>query len=113
MAPSLTKRQLARCACAVEFRASQRLQSNQERRPRSEGGPLGSGYDAVLEEIDSDGRLAEIVLAGCRPRPLLGGVNRRQQQRDQDADDGNHDEQFDERESAARRRSASEASCSA
>ena len=45
--------------------------------------------------------LAEVIGALCPPRCLAGGLNRRQQQGHQDADDRDHDQQFDKRKAAA------------
>ena len=39
--------------------------------------------------------LLQVIQALCAPRRLAGRLHRRQQQRHQDADDGDHDEQFD------------------
>jgi len=56
----------------------------------------------VVIAEQSDAELLQIVLAPNPPRRgprlLYGG----QQQRDQDPNDGDHDEQFDQRESTAR-----------
>jgi hypothetical protein len=38
------------------------------------------------------------VQALCSSRGLAGGLHRRQEQRDQDANDRDHDQQFDKRE---------------
>jgi hypothetical protein len=43
-------------------------------------------------------QLLEIVLALTAARRFAGGLNRGQEQRHQDADDGDHHQQLDERE---------------
>jgi hypothetical protein len=48
----------------------------------------------------SDAELLELVLARHAPGSLTGGLNRREEEADEGADDRDHDEQFDERERA-------------
>jgi hypothetical protein len=50
---------------------------------------------------DAQADLAEIIPALTPPGGFSGGLNRRQQQRDQDADDRDDNKQLDERKSAA------------
>jgi hypothetical protein len=48
-------------------------------------------------------KLLQVVDALGPPSRLAGGLNGRQQQRHQDANDGNHDQQFDQRKPARER----------
>jgi len=48
--------------------------------------------------VQRNPQLAEVVQALRSPRRLAGGLNGRQQERYQDADDRNHDQQLDEGE---------------
>jgi hypothetical protein len=48
--------------------------------------------------VSRERHLLQLVGALHPPRRFAGRLHRRQQQRDQDANDGNHDEQFHERE---------------
>jgi hypothetical protein len=45
-------------------------------------------------------QLLDVVHALDAPRGLAGRLDRRQEQRHENADDGDHDEQLDEREGA-------------
>ena len=51
----------------------------------------------LLEIEHRQPELLEVVLALRLPRGLAGRLHRRQQQRDQDADDRNHHQQFHQR----------------
>jgi len=51
-----------------------------------------------FEVEHAKGKVLERVLAGCHSGRFTGRLHGRQQQADQRADDGNHHEQFDERE---------------
>ena len=53
----------------------------------------------VVQQRQAD--LLQAVGAVRSPRRATGGLNRRQEQRNQHADNANHYEQFDQRESAA------------
>ena len=55
----------------------------------------------VVMVLHRDADLLEIVLALRAARRFAGRLNRRQQQGDQDADDRDHDQQFDERKARA------------
>jgi hypothetical protein len=48
--------------------------------------------------LESQTDLLEMVLALRPPGGLTGRLNGRQQQRDENADDGNYDQEFHERE---------------
>jgi hypothetical protein len=45
--------------------------------------------------------LLQVILTLIPPRRFSRGLNRRQQKRDQDADDRNHDQELDQRKSGA------------
>jgi Na+-transporting NADH:ubiquinone oxidoreductase subunit NqrB len=53
-----------------------------------------------LEIVDSKRQLFEVVLALCPACRFTGLLNGRQQQGNQDGDDGNHNQQFDQCETA-------------
>ncbi len=65
------------------------------------GAPSAAGKKAVGVFVVQPGQphLLEVVAALGSPRGLACRLHRRQQQRDEDPDDRDHDEQFDERES--------------
>ena len=48
--------------------------------------------------LETQPDLLEVVGALSPPRTFAGRLDGRQQQADEDADDGNHDQQFDQRE---------------
>ena len=52
----------------------------------------------VVHGVDGQHDLLDVVGALRPPPRLAGGLDRRQQQRDQQADDRDHDQQFDQRE---------------
>jgi hypothetical protein len=52
----------------------------------------------MIQNCETD--LLEMVFALGAAGGFAGGLNRRQQQRDQDADDRNHDQELDERETS-------------
>ena len=54
----------------------------------------------VVKIVDRQADVLEVVLALGAAGRFAGGLNRRQQQRDQDADDRDDDQQFDERKAA-------------
>ena len=51
--------------------------------------------------VQRHAQLHDIVDALRSPRGLAGGVNRRQKHRHEDADNGNHDQQLDQRKASA------------
>jgi hypothetical protein len=53
----------------------------------------------IVIEVEGEAELLPVVAALDPPRRLTGRLNGRQQQGDQDANDGDHHEQLDERES--------------
>jgi len=55
----------------------------------------------VVKVVHRQRPLPQIVYAFGPPRRLASGLNRRQKQRYQDADDSDDDEQLDEREAVA------------
>ena len=54
-----------------------------------------------LVVVQRQSQLLEIVLALAAASGLAGGLHGRQKQRHQNGDDGNHDQQLDQRESAS------------
>ena len=55
----------------------------------------------VMIMVGGHAELPEVVGALSAARSLAGRLNGRQQQRDQDADDRDHHQQFDERKAAS------------
>ena len=49
----------------------------------------------IMEVVQRHPDIVQVIGALGAPSRLTGILNRRQQQGDQDADDGNHDQQFD------------------
>ena len=47
---------------------------------------------------DRERQLLDVVLAGAPPSRFAGRLHRRQEQADERADDGDHNQKFDERE---------------
>jgi hypothetical protein len=47
--------------------------------------------------VQSEPQLLEVITAGVAPGRLTGSLHRREQQTDERADDGDHDQEFDER----------------
>ena len=66
------------------------------------GSPTARGIELVgaFKVKGRQAHLFEIVLALRTPSSLAGGLDGRQQQGDQDADDGDDDQEFDDRERA-------------
>jgi hypothetical protein len=58
----------------------------------------GEKLGRTNEVVNSDPDLLQVVSTLRATRRFAGGLNRWQQQGDQDSDNGNHDQQFDERE---------------
>jgi hypothetical protein len=56
---------------------------------------------AIVVVLDRQRPLAELISTSCLICGFACGLNCRQQQRDQDANDGNDNQQFDQRKSAA------------
>ena len=72
----------------------------ERRRPvESPGGKLAVRIVIVLRR---QGELLQVVAATHPPRRPAGRLDRRQQQGDENADDGNHHQQFDQRKRLAR-----------
>jgi hypothetical protein len=53
---------------------------------------------------DGERQLLDVVLTGAPPSRFAGRLHGRQEQADERADDGDHNEQFDEREGPTFRR---------
>ena len=64
--------------------------------PRGRQHPVPAGHVVV----HGHAQLPEVVLALAAAGRLAGGLDRRQEQRHQNADDGDHDQQFDQRKRA-------------
>ena len=58
----------------------------------------------VIDRMAGDAELLELVFARHAPGGLAGGLNCREEEADEGADDRDHDEQFDEREPAGEAR---------
>ena len=56
----------------------------------------------IVEELKREAYLLNIVLASSPPRRFPRGLNGRQQQRDQDADDRDHHQKFNKRKAEPR-----------
>jgi hypothetical protein len=56
-----------------------------------------------VKVVQRDAQLFEVVAAGAAAGSFASGLHRRQEQRHEHPDDGNHDEQLDERECRPRR----------
>ena len=65
---------------------------------------LGSFCFDVVELVDRDALLLQVVDALRAAGRFARGLHRRQQQRHQNADDGDHHQQLDQGEAAPRRR---------
>ena len=63
----------------------------------------GEAADRVVVVMQGDAELLEVVGALDPAGGLAGLLHRRQQQGDEDADDGDHHQQFDECEAATER----------
>ena len=64
--------------------------------------PGGNARARIVIGQQRDADLPQVIRALAAPGTLARSLNGRQQQRDQQADDGDHDQQLDEREAAAR-----------
>jgi hypothetical protein len=55
----------------------------------------------VVKVVNRDADLMEIIRAATTPRRFAGGLNRRQQERDEHSNDGNYHQQFNQRKAGA------------
>ena len=62
--------------------------------------PFRQGVERIVELLVAQGQLLDIVGALGAAGRLARRLNCRQQQRHQDADDGDHHQKFDERETS-------------
>jgi hypothetical protein len=55
---------------------------------------------SIVMTMDGNAQLVKIVAATVPPRRFAGRLHRRQQETDQDANDGNHNQQLHQRKTA-------------
>jgi hypothetical protein len=63
-------------------------------------GSAGKNLMHIVIVVQRHAELLEVVLAARAAGRFAGGLNRRQQQANQNANDGDHDQQFDQRKPA-------------
>jgi hypothetical protein len=67
----------------------------------------GKDFERVVVVVRGQPKLLEVVAALHTTRGLASGLHGREQQGDQDANDGDHDQEFHQRKAKSRRSSAS------